>query len=288
MERNRFPSRLMIEGSVQMKRFLFPIILISLFLCVGSIAFSEAERPSAAIRHGTLIVRVPDSYIAQEWQSRAHETDIWGTDEISIRDSWEIDCVSSSILSDEDLFAFRYDMMVDNSATYTGITTVATPKDWKCLMCFRHVGDAWYSIVRLKEEIYGEQELWISMSSYDLVLADGELEIKPTAEMVFPETIKIENADEQTAAWRKGQVAMYDTIGAHFMVLDTPHNRKTAGKTVDLYIGSDRIPLWNFLMGYVTNDKKDIYCAVLADNEVDMLEDLTSNGSNPVIKLHDY
>jgi len=251
-----------------MKR-IFALVLI---LMLSFSALAAYEAPQAVSRGGTIVVRVPWSWINGQQLVGSW----WGSIDHPVGDTKEQ--VLFPVMPPSDVAEWVLQGSMEEELIR--VFTVARAESKAMVMNRRPLDDNYYVVIRPEKKFGGSFDLHYSVSEWGMTMNDdivhGNLKLDQETQRI---NLKIDSLDGIKAAWQKNfdgfGITLFEVQGVYIAVITEKNARKEDLEYTQLYIdapGYDFDYFYLQMEGYM-DGKNGVYCCVLSEAEAKLMMD---------------
>lgn len=255
-----------------MKRFA-ALLLLLILACQPAIA--ETEAPEAAVRKGTLVVRIPREWLIEQIDTGVISGNSWfpdGTQFYDYVEMWaDIQQIVRGYLG-TGVAPFLEDCRDGEAETYEGYWALGYPLKYSAIMTQQSMNDAYYTITRLGKDKTVDH-LFCDGSHYFLSMKDGIFHREEPVYGCVELDILPENLDALQPVFYSESgdchVSLYRVFDENLAVLTVPDVDEDMLWNASLRIdgGEPDSVIKNNLTGYRSKGNNAVYCLFVSPEE---------------------
>lgn len=236
-------------------------------ICVQ--AADDGEDVRAVSRGGTIVVRFSDA-----WLDAQELTGVFGWNVADRYTGKQADRMLGEYLHGDAYNAFLRQYLDTGSAEGRADTPHILATDGSLVMNKRHIGTAWYIVLRPKQAFDQEWSMYWRVSSHALKMEEGVLSIEFDLQTIEEtRSLKLNRMDGSQPIYERSgddmQIAVYRALDGNVAVIWDRGIADVGEAEAQLCI--DGAPEAIALNGYVENGAQ-VYCCMLTDGELQALQ----------------
>lgn len=247
-------------------------LIMILVLMLSFSALAAYEAPQAVSRGGTIVVRVPWSWINGQQLGGSW----WGSIDQAVGDTKEQ--VLFPVMPPSEVAEWVLQSSMEEEPIRT--LAVAKAESKAMVMNRRPLDDNYYVVIRPEKKFGSTFDLYWSVSEWGMTMAGdtvhGDLQLDQETQVT---TLKIDSMDGIKAAWKKSfdgfKVTLFEVDGVYIAVINEKGVKKNDLEYTQLYIdapGYDFDYFFIQLDGYMDGGE-GVYCCVLSEAEAKLMMD---------------
>lgn len=257
-------------------------LILILVLMLSFSALASYEGPQAVSRGGTIVVRVPWSWINGQQLTGSW----WGSIDHAVGETKEQ--VLFPVMPPSEVAEWVLQGSMEEEPIRT--LAVAKAESKAMVMNRRPLDDNYYVVIRPEKKFGSSFDLHYSVSEWGMTMVDdlvhGDLQLDQETQVV---NLKIDSMDGMKAAWKKDfggfRMTLFEVDGVYIAVITEKGAKQDDLKYTQLYIdapGYDFDYFYVQMEGYI-DGSEGIYCCVLSEAEY-----LELKGGSKVRLEHDH